>query len=209
MSNNRLAIVGAGGFAAEVVEAAVICGWKIHGLFDDDSKLHGTRIMDCLCLGRIDKMMSEPPFSFVLAIGSNKVRCKLAEQLSGAGHCPVSIIHPTATVSQTAKVEEGAYIGADAFIGPHVVVGSHAIVNVHTSIGHDAKIGAFSQICPGARVSGYVKIDQGGFLGSNASVAPHLRMGEWSCLSANSFLHRSIPSRVLAVGVPARVVADA
>jgi len=209
MRDDRLAIIGASGFAAEVVEAARACGWNIQGLYDDDSKLHGSRIMGYLCNGRVDEIMNETPVRFVLAIGSNKARYKLAERLFKAGHRPVSIIHPTAIVSQTAKVEDGAYIGAGAFIGPHALLASHAIVNVHASIGHDAQIGAFAQVCRGARVSGSVKIDLGAFLGSNASIAPLLRMGEWSCLSANSFLHRSIPPRVLAIGVPARVVADA
>jgi acetyltransferase EpsM len=206
MKNKRLAIIGAGGFAAEVVEAAKEFGWNVQGLYDDDINLLGAQVMGCLCVGKIDDLISASPVNFVMAIGSNKVRFKLADRLIKAGHQPVSVIHPTAMVSRTAKVDDGAFIGAGVFIGPQAMVGAHAIVNVNATVGHDAQIGAFAQVCPGARVSGFVKVGLGAFLGSNASIAPLLQIGEWSRLSAGSFLHRSIPSQALAVGVPARVV---
>ena len=62
MKDNRLAIVGAGGFAAEVVEAAEEFGWNVQGLYDDDINLLGAQVMGCLCVPK-DRFVIDLEFS--------------------------------------------------------------------------------------------------------------------------------------------------
>jgi sugar O-acyltransferase (sialic acid O-acetyltransferase NeuD family) len=202
---NELVILGAGGFAAEVIEAAELAGWTISRLYDDDVSAHGRLVLGKSCVGSMADFEQQAPSCYVFAIGNNKVRQNLAARLSAVGHDARAVIHPSAVVSPTASIGAGAYIGAGAFVGPLVKVGLHAIVNVGVSIGHNAVIGDCAQLCPGVRVSGFVRMGSGVFVGSNAVIAPGVVMGEWAKLGASSFAAKDVPAGKLAVGVPARV----
>jgi sugar O-acyltransferase (sialic acid O-acetyltransferase NeuD family) len=203
-----LVLLGAGGLAAEIIEAAEQAGWKTIRLYDDRPAMLDSEVMGYKCLGSIDQFEREASAEYLIAIGQNEVRQKLEDRMSAAGHSPASVIHPGATVSRAAQVAPGAYIGAGAFIGPHSRIGSHAIINVGTTVGHNAVLGRWVQVCPGARVSGFAALGDGVFIGSNAVVSPGITLGDWAKLGAASFAARNIPAGTLAVGVPARLVTD-
>ena len=204
--SKELVILGAGGFAAEVIEAAEIAGWVVTGLYDDAPDALGRKILGHTCLGTLVDFTRASKTSFVFAIGNNEVRQKVAAEMELHGHEPTTVIHPSAVVSRSAIVMPGAFVGATAFVGPQARIGRHVIVNVGSSIGHDAFVGDFSQLCPGARVSGLSVLEVGAFMGSNAVLGPGGRMEQWSKLGSSSFAPRLVPAHSLAVGVPARVV---
>jgi len=205
-SDKTVAVIGAGGFSAEVVEAAELAGWTVTALYDDDEAAKGRAVMGRPCLGSISVFERGAKGRYIMPIGTNEVRQRIAVRLAAAGHEPIAVIDPRSAVSRTATVGPGAYIAAGAFVGPQVKVGRHAIVNAGVSIGHDAILGDYSQICPGARVSGYGVLGEGAFMGSNAVLGPGGVMGEWSKLGAASFANRTVAARTLAVGVPARPI---
>lgn len=51
-----------------------------------------------------------------------------------------------------------------------------------------------------------VRIGRGSWIGQNVVILPGVTIGELSVVGANSVVTRSIPSRCVAVGVPARVI---
>lgn len=205
-TEKSLAVIGAGGFSAEVVEAAELAGWNVTGLYDDDEAAKGRMVLGRPCLGPISDFELGATGVYVMAIGTNEVRQRIAARLAVAGHIAVAVVDPRSAVSRTAAISAGAYVGAGAFVGPQVKIGQHVIVNVGGAVGHDASIGDFSQLCPGARVSGFGVLGEGAFMGSNAVLGPHGVMGEWSKLGAASFASRTVAARTLAVGVPARTI---
>jgi sugar O-acyltransferase (sialic acid O-acetyltransferase NeuD family) len=205
-TSKELVVLGAGGFAAEVIEAAELAGWVVTGLYDDTPEALGRRILGRTCLGTLAEFMRAPKTGFVFAIGNNEARQKLGAEIEWHGHESSAVIHPSAVVSRSAIIMPGAFVGATAFVGPQAKIGHHAIVNVGSSVGHDAVLGDFSQLCPGARVSGFSVLEVGAFMGSNAVLGPRGRMESWSKLGASSFVPRVVPAHSLAVGVPARVV---
>ncbi len=205
-TEKSLVVIGAGGFSAEVVEAAELASWNVTALYDDDPAAKGRMVLGRPCLGPISDFELALPGAYVMAIGGNEVRQRIAARLALAGHRAVAVVDPRSAVSRTAAISAGAYIGAGAFVGPQVKIGQHVIVNVGVAVGHDASIGDFSQLCPGARVSGFGVLGEGAFMGSNAVLGPHGVMGEWSKLGAASFASRTVAARTLAVGVPARTI---
>jgi len=205
-TEKSLVLIGAGGFSAEVVEAAELAGWVVTALYDDDEALKGRMVLGRPCLGSILDFERGSKGAYVMAIGTNEVRQRIAVRLALAGHAAVAVIDPRSAVSRTAAIRAGAYIAAGAFVGPQAHIGQHVIVNVGVSVGHDASIADFSQLSPGARVSGFGVLGEGAFMGSNAVLGPHGVMGEWSKLGAASFASRTVAARTLAVGVPARTI---
>jgi sugar O-acyltransferase (sialic acid O-acetyltransferase NeuD family) len=206
MKTTSVAVLGAGGFAAEIVEAAELAGWTISGLYDDDDTANGRIIMGRRCFGTSLDFEQGPKGFYVFAIGTNKVRKQLAVRLEAAGHAAIALVDPRANVSRSAEIGPGAYVGAGAFVGPQVKVGRHVIVNLGSSVAHDAVLGDWSQVCPGARVSGFGVLGEGAFMGSNAVLGPHGVMGAWARLGAASFASRAVTAGSLAVGVPARSI---
>ncbi len=200
------AVLGAGGFASEIIEAAELAGYIILGLYDDSEAARGRVVMGYSCLGTISDFEQGSQCAYILAIGTNEVRQCLATRLEKVGHEAITLVDPRAYVSRTVKIGLGSYVGAGALVGPHVTIGRHGIVNFGASVAHDAILGDYSQICPGARVSGYGVLGEGAFMGSNAVLGPGGVMGEWSKLGAASFANRTVAARTLAVGVPARTI---
>ncbi|MDX1953664.1 MAG: NeuD/PglB/VioB family sugar acetyltransferase [Verrucomicrobiota bacterium] len=203
-------IIGAGGHAGEVIDAihASNLPFLIRGLYDDNPAFHNQPIHGYQCLGSVDQFIhSTPKHSFFfLAIGNNTARQNLAIRLIAAEKKTLTVIHPAVIVSPSARVGSGTYVAPCSTIGSRAVVGEFALVNVHASIGHDSEIASFSQLCPGVRVSGYCKVGQGAFLGSNAVLAPGKSMGPWSRLSGCSLALNDIPEGRLASGIPATVI---
>lgn len=73
-------------------------------------------------------------------------------------------------------------------------LGAGVIVNHHVSVGHDAVIGDFAQLCPGVRVSGGCQLGEGILMGSNAVAVPLKRIGDWATLGAGSTAFADVPA---------------
>ncbi|MBK8708073.1 MAG: hypothetical protein IPN30_06210 [Flavobacteriales bacterium] len=76
----------------------------------------------------------------------------------------------------------------------------------HARSGTIRKIGAYSTINPGANISGDVTLEEGASTGTNATVLEKKTIGAYSKIGAGAMVHKDVPSRVTAVGVPAKVL---
>jgi acetyltransferase-like isoleucine patch superfamily enzyme len=79
----------------------------------------------------------------------------------------------------------------------------HVALNTFASVGHDAVVGPFSVLSPYAVVNGNVRLGEGSFLGSHATVLPGLNVGAFSKLAAGAVVTRDVASCALAAGNPA------
>ncbi len=86
------------------------------------------------------------------------------------------------------------------------VVGQHAIINTGCTIDHDCMIGNYAHISPGVNLAGGVAVGEGTHLGISSCVIPRCSIGDWSVVGAGAAVVRDIPSRCVAVGVPAKPI---
>jgi len=122
--------------------------------------------------------------------------------------------HPSATVSfGTIFSKAAARIAANAYVGPCCSLGS-------VTIGRDALIATGVHILSGGRIHGtedpdlpireqagkveHVTIGEGAWIGAGAVVMADV--GPASIVGAGAVVTRAVPERVIAAGVPARVV---
>ncbi len=142
---------------------------------------------------------------FHIAIGDNSIRVKCAQIASSLKLSPVTVISPTAQISSNTRVGMGSFLGAGSFLGPNATLGQHVILNTHAVVEHDATVGSFCHLGPGARALGASKMNEGAFLGANSVVLSNCEIGPWSTLGALSFLNTShIGHGEVLVGAPAR-----
>lgn len=207
-----LVIVGAGGHGREVLWVArninqVRQTYSIVGFCDDNPDLSGQMFCDLPILGTPEAYDAspDPKPHFIVGIGDNQVRRQLAERLMALGWIPETLIDPSAVVAEDVTIGPGCYVGVVSNISPSAVIGQHVIVHNQSSVGHDTDMADYSQVAPGGRVLGHVRVGECGYLGSNAVIAPGKKLGAESVLGACSFAIEDIPAHSVAIGVPARV----
>ncbi|GHC04735.1 acetyltransferase [Cerasicoccus arenae] len=208
-----LLIIGAGGFAleaiwlAEAMNTVKSADWHLVGLADD-SVSAGETIGGLPVLGTPDVAAQQLPSgtAFHIAIGDNRVRLRLADELIALGLTPASLISPKAEIASDAQIGLGSFIGHFASIAPQTVIGAQALINVSAVVGHEAIIGDGAQLCPGVVVTGRCRVGRGAFLGSNAVLQPGVSIGDYALVSANTFAASDVESGVTLATMPGRPV---
>lgn len=142
---------------------------------------------------------------FVIAIGNNEIRKRIAQQLNLSDQYYMTIIQKTAVVSPSARIGHGTVIMANAVINADAHIGNHAIINTSSIVEHDNKLGNYVHISPRSTLTGSVIVEEGTHIGAGATIIPNIKVGEWSVVGAGATVIRDLPSYCTAVGTPAIV----
>lgn len=144
----------------------------------------------------------------IIAIGDNWVRRQVADRIRRA--VPnfefVTVIHPSAQVARSARVATGTVVMPGAIISANADIGEFCIVNTKASLDHDGVMGAFSSFAPAVTAGGEVTVKPFAAVLLGANIIHSISIGEHSVVGAGSLVLRDVPDRVLAYGLPARVI---
>jgi sugar O-acyltransferase (sialic acid O-acetyltransferase NeuD family) len=144
----------------------------------------------------------------VIAIGDNWVRHQVADRIRCAvpGFEFMTVIHPSAQVAHSARVAAGTVVMPGAIISANADVGEFCIVNTKASLDHDGVMGAFSSFAPAVTAGGEVTVKPFAAVLLGANIIHTISIGEHSVVGAGSLVLRDVPDRVVAYGLPARVI---
>jgi sugar O-acyltransferase (sialic acid O-acetyltransferase NeuD family) len=209
----RIAIIGAGGFAKEVLWLIRTCieagaDFEPWGFVDDAPELHGKILCDQEVRGGLEVLAREKDVLAVCAIGNPWIRRKVVERSMSLGVKFASVISPDLRVSKYIQVGEGSVICAGNILTTQIVIGRHVHLNLDCTVGHDVAIGDYATISPGVHISGACKIGREVLIGTGTVLIQGITVGEGSVVGAGATVTRSIPSFVTAVGTPARVIKE-
>ncbi len=193
-------VIGGGGHAKVVISAIQAAGGRVGAVFDDGPGRVGTRVLGVEVVGPTEAARGRPGPA-VLAIGSNRVR----QRLAGLERDWLTVVHPTAWVAPSARLGRGTVVFAGAVVQPEAEIGEHVIINTGASVDHDARVGDHAHVAPGARLGGEVQVGEGTLMGIGSVAIPTVRIGAWSIVGAGAAVVVDLPDAVVAVGVPARV----
>jgi len=209
----KLLIVGAGGFAREVLWAfrednKLRQCWDILGFIDEDAAKHGNIYCDATVLGGFEWLEKSIPsdIKLISGVGNPKTKRRFFEKSNHLGFGFCTLVAPDVKKSPYVEIGEGTIITAGNIITTQVKIGRQVTVNLNCTIGHDVIIEDYCTIAPGVNISGNVKIREGAKLGTGVTVLPGLTVGRWSVVGAGGVVTRDIPDHVIAVGIPARVI---
>jgi len=200
-------VIGAGGHAKVCVELLRDVGEKI-------AYCVGDREGPTECAGvpvlngdeYIQRLWEDGYDAAFIAVGSNRLRDRLAETVLKQGYRLVNAISPAASVSTSARLGVGVAIMAGAVINAEAIIADLAIINTGATIDHDCRIGRAAHIAPQCALAGCVTVGAGSFLGIGCKVVPEMSIGENAVLGAGSVVISNIPAMATAVGVPARIL---
>ena len=147
-------------------------------------------------------------FAAYLAIGLPGPRRRLQAGLTG---CPgisfPSIVHASARMDRRpgrTRLGQGVIVYPLASLTTGVVLDDFVQVNPCATLGHGARVGAHTTICPGANISGEVTLGTGCFVGAGAVIREGLRIADDCVIGAGAVVVRDILEAGTWAGVPAR-----
>lgn len=209
----RVHVVGAGGFAREVldiIEALQATGaaLTVAGFYadarSDDAELaeRGFEV-----IGEV-AALHEPTSSdaYVIGFGDGPGRRRVHALLDARGWRAASLVHPTASVGGATRLGAGAILCAGARITTNVSVGDHVHVNLNATVGHDAVLGDYVTVNPLASISGRVIVGAETMIGTGANVVEGVRIGERAIVGAGAVVVRDVAPGTTVAGVPARPI---
>lgn len=196
-------VIGAGGHGKVVVSTLQERGVEVLGVFDDDAGKWGRRLLGAPVLGGLDLALEYADRGrFILAIGNNDHRVRLAERFAHLDWA--TAVHPAAYVHPSVHLGSGVVVFAGAVVQPETAVGAHSIVNTGATVDHDCKVGSFVHLAPGVHLAGGVAVGSRAMLGVGASVIPGVQIGEGAVVGAGSVVLRDVPPGRTVTGVPAK-----
>lgn len=206
---NRILLLGAGGHAqvvADILLRAQEAGQEAVpiGYLDDDAALHGSSPLGLPVLGPLSALGEIPHEAVFIAIGDNRTRRRIAEDLTRAGESFAVARHPAAVIAPDVRIGPGTMICAGVVVNTGSVIGAHVILNTGCTIDHHNRIGSYVHIAPGVHTGGEVLIEEGALVGIGATVLPRTAVGAWATVGAGAVVTKPVPPGVTVVGVPAR-----
>lgn len=205
-----IVIVGAGGFAREMhcllPEFLADATWRFKGYLGRDQGVASQVDISHQLLGDPEAYAPAPDDRFVLAIGNMDARRRTFEAITEKGGRFLTIVHPRAYVANTAQLAEGVVIYPFAAVSNNARLDVGVKLNYYASVGHDTQLGSYCLLAPYATVNGFGILEEEVYLSTHSTIAPQVRVGARSKLSANSAAMRDVPADSLVFGVPGRVV---
>ena len=205
--NSEIVVVGAGGHAKVCIELLHEMGEKVAycvGGEDSAEKCVGISVLK----GdeHLPRLREAGYFRLFVAIGSNRLRQKLASNCIELEYQLVNAISPRAIVSPTARVGSGVAIMAGAVINAETSIADLAIINTGATIDHDCQIGTAAHIGPQCGLAGNVTVGRESFLGIGCKVIPGITIADNVVIGAGAVVISDIKNDVTAVGTPARII---
>lgn len=208
----RIAVIGASGHAAVVIDAIQRQGsYEIAGLIDGFAPPQASVLGHAILGGDGDLPNLIERLNLVgvaVGIGDNALRRRIVERLAAA--VPelrfVSVVHPSAVIGSDVEIGDGTLVAAGAIIGPRSRIGRHCIVNTGASLDHDCELADYASVAPGVVAGGNCSIGNGSAVSIGAVLKHGISVGADTVIGAGALVLRNIEANVVAYGTPARVV---
>jgi hypothetical protein len=200
-----ITLVGGGGHACVVAEAARLAGLTLAGLYDDDPACAAADGADAPPrLGALAEAR-QAPAPWICCVGELAARRRCLDLLAGTPEAG-PVIHPRASVAPSAILGPGVFVGACAVVHTLARVGAHAIINSRRR--RRAPLRGRRQHAPGPqRDPGRGCADRIRHARrARRRRAPGVRIGAGCVVGAGAVLREDLPDGARAVGNPARAL---
>ena len=202
-------IAGAKGFAKEVCEVLLQLNYTGPvAFFDNVSSDLPEYLFEkypvLVNTKQVSAFINEHGNAFVLGVGNPFVRQKMSQLLIQAGGKMEKIISPFARIGALGNtIGDGCSIMTGAIITSDVEADEGILINLNSTIGHDVRIGRYTELSPGVHISGQTTIGAFTTLGSGVVVIPKVNIGSNVIIAAGSVVTKNVPDNVMVAGVPA------
>lgn len=201
---NKLLIIGASGHGKVCADIALQMNtWDEIAFLDDDEKIKES--LGLKVIGKSSDVLKYlNNYNIFVAIGNNKIRKKIKEEIEALNASIPILIHPSAIVGKEVTIGTGTVVMAGVIINCCTKIGESCIINTGAIIDHDNNIEDFVHISPGANIAGTVKICKGTWLGIGSVVSNNVNICSGCTIGAGAVVVKDIDEVGIYVGVPVR-----
>ena len=197
----KVVIIGASGHAKVIADIVIKNGDKLVGFLDDNTELPDS-IIGYPYLGVIDNYVDYSEICyFIIGIGSNSIRKKIAERLNVKWY---TAVHPSAQVAIDTQIGEGTVVMANAVINTSAKIGMHCIINTASVVEHDNVIGNYVHISPNAVLCGTVVVGELTHIGAGTTVKNNISICDNVVIGAGGVVVKDVTEKGTFIGVPVK-----
>lgn len=207
----KLAIVGSGGFAREVLTLINAINsnaprFEVVGFVGEDKSqsVHGYSV-----IGNDDEVnLTQEPLSIVIAVGEPGLKAKIRAKYNNPLISFPTLVHPSVILGdkESIKIGQGSIICAGCILTTDIKIKEFVTLNLQCTVGHDTVIGNYSSFMPSVNISGEVDIKEGVYVGTGAKIINQVEIGEQTIVGAGAVVAKILPANCTAVGVPAKPI---
>ena len=206
-----LGIYGAGGLGREVYELASLINltsenWSHIVFIDDGENIFNPRELPIFKFSELKKSYNSESIEICIAIGEPEIRRTLYDKILLNNYNITSLIHPKIHVPKSTKIGLGAIISNYVSLSCDVKIGNNVYIHPNACIGHDSKIDNSSVISSYVDVAGDCNVGESSFLAINVCLKHGTSIGSYSIVGMGSIVFKDLPSNIIAIGNPARVM---
>ena len=207
MLDNKTVIIGYSGHAYVVAESFISNGNTLN--FYTDLKETLVNPFNLSYLGfesSVNFKGWEMPFNYILGIGDNNLREKIANLILSKSKTLVNIIDSNAIISKSVNIGLGVFASKGVLVNAFSKIGNFTILNTGCIIEHECEIGIAAHIAPGVVLAGNVKVGNRSFIGANSVIKQGVTIGDDVIIGAGSVILDDVENNQKVVGNPARII---
>jgi len=196
-----IALMGRGGQARVVLDAALAAGLHVTGLLEDDGP---EAYFGLPVIGPVASWSEHPEAAFIVGMSDPHQRAELGTAMLAAGRTVLSVVHPGAYVSPRAVLGNGTHVMHGATVQPDARLGDFVIMNANSCVDHDSVLETGAQIGPGVTFPSGIVVGEFASVGAGVVARPGCRIGAGATVGAGAVLTKDVPAGETWVGNPAR-----
>ena len=195
----RVILIGASGHGKVVADIVAAAGDTVVGFLDDDKSKQTCGGYPVL--GAITQATKYPDCRFVIAIGNNGVRQRIARELELPWY---TAVHPSAVISPSAMIGAGTVVMPRVVVNAEAKIGAHCIINTGATVEHENDLADYVHLSPGVALGGNVTVGEGTHIGIGACVRNNISICGGCVIGAGAAVVKDITEPGTYAGVPTR-----
>jgi sugar O-acyltransferase (sialic acid O-acetyltransferase NeuD family) len=204
---DKVAIIGYSGHGFVVADAAITVGIRLAYYCEKSIVDNNPFNLEYLGFeGDTDFIGWKENFQYILGIGDNALRSKIASRILSYKKQLPNIIHPSTSISNYLKIGVGNFISRQVSINAFAHIGNYCILNTGCIIEHECKIGDGVHVAPGAVLAGSVEVGELSFIGANSVIKQGIKIGSNVTIGSGAVILKDVIDNQTIVGNPGRII---
>lgn len=206
-----LAIYGASGLGREILELSHIINNKSkkwdNFIFIDDGDVPSV-INNCRVY-KYDEAKKQfgNALEIAMGIGEPTTREILFDKIQKDDIPTPTLIHPDIYIPDSTQIGTGIVIQYGCFISCNTIIKDYVFIQPQCNIGHDDILEEGCMLAGFSNLGGIVSIGRYSYVGLSSAIRQTVTIGDYTIIGMGSVVQKDIPSEMIAMGNPARVMA--
>tara|TARA_B100000809_G_scaffold105703_1_gene104234 strand:+ start:31544 stop:32155 length:612 start_codon:yes stop_codon:yes gene_type:complete len=200
----KLAIIGSGDLAQQIMHHALISNFETVGYFND-FLVKGYEGKGKKILGKTEDIIAlfEQGVFDEIIIGIGYKHFEIRALLFEKYH---KIIHPTCFVDRTVKIGDGVVLFPNSTFDENVIIEANVLINVGCIISHDTRIRKNTFLSPSVSLAGFIDIGEQNNIGIGTVIIDYIKTSDNVQTGGGTEVINDIEKPGLYVGNPQRFI---